>query len=121
MRITNDELETLKSISLTNDVKLRKVKRDYKKNKKKYKLDINDYRKCNYINLSEDVKDDFLTKDKYNKLIRYLNNDSYSKALENKNMFYQLFDKYIGRNYIDLRISSFNEFKNRGNLGICFG
>jgi len=111
MRITNDELETLKSISLTNDVKLRKVKRDYKKNKKKYKLDINDYRKCNYINLSEDVKDDFLTKDKYNKLIRYLNNDSYSKALENKNMFYQLFDKYIGRNYIDLRISSFNEFK----------
>lgn len=111
MRKKNAYEEVIKFVSLNNDTKPYIVKANLKYNKYKYKINDNDYMKGDYLNLTKEEKKDFVTNYNYKKLIKYLNSESYSKTLENKNMFYKIFEKYIGRKYIDLRIASFTEFE----------
>lgn len=105
------EEEVIKFVSLNNDTKPYKVKLNLEYNKHKYKISDNDYMKGDYLNLTKEEKEDFLTSYNYKRLLKYLNSKSYSKTLENKNMFYKIFEKYIGRKYIDLRIASYTEFE----------
>ncbi len=69
-----------------------------------------DYFRGDYINLSSKEKDTFVTIKSFRKIIDYLNKEEYVIAFNDKILFNKLFNKYINRDYIDLRTTSFEEF-----------
>ena len=69
-----------------------------------------DYFRGDYINLTNEQKDTFVTIKSFNKIVNYLNNLDYVILLNDKIIFNKLFNKYIKRNYIDLRVTSFEDF-----------
>lgn len=71
-----------------------------------------DYFRGDYINLTSKEKDTFVTIKSFNKIVNYLNNEEYVIVFNNKFLFNKLFKKYIKRDYIDLRLTSFEEFRN---------
>lgn len=70
-----------------------------------------DYFRGDYINLSKKEKDTFVTIKSFNKIVNYLNNLEYVIVFNDKIIFNKIFNKYIKRDYIDLRVTSFEEFK----------
>ena len=70
-----------------------------------------DYFRGDYINLSKKEKDTFVTIKSFNKIVNYLNNLEYVIVFNDKILFNKIFNKYIKRDYIDLRVTSFEEFK----------
>jgi len=76
----------------------------------RYGLSFADYRKANFINLNREEKKQILGKKEYNKVVKYLDNEQYSVIFSDKILFNKIFKKYIGREYIDIRNSSLEEF-----------
>lgn len=71
-----------------------------------------DYFRGDYINLTSKEKDTFVTIKSFNKIVNYLNNLDYVIVFNDKILFNKIFNKYIKREYLDLRVTSFEEFKN---------
>ena len=76
-----------------------------------YGISYTDYMKGNYINLSHKEKKTFITERKYYKLVTYLNKEEYRDVLLDKIKFNDVFKDYMGRDYLDLRKASVNDFK----------
>ena len=123
MSVTNLMYEKIKEI---NFEKLNKLAHDIaKRNNKSYfyvKMDMicnfirygigyTDYLKGDYINLTKAQKKTYLTTKSYYKLLKYLNNPKYLATMSDKIVFNKIFNKYLGRSWIDLRVTSFEEFK----------
>lgn len=70
-----------------------------------------DYLKGNYINLTKEQKDEYLTKRNYLKLVKYLNTRGYTMVFHDKVIFNRVFKYYIGRDFIDIREVGFKGFK----------
>ncbi len=70
-----------------------------------------DYFRCNFIELSSKEKDTFATAKKFYKLLAYLNSEEYLVVLNDKLIFDELFKEYLGRDFINLQISSPEQFK----------
>ena len=70
-----------------------------------------DYFRGDYINLTEKEKDTFINTKSFFKLLAYLNDERYKIILKDKLVFNMVFKKYLKRDYINLNISSFEEFK----------
>lgn len=70
-----------------------------------------DYFRGNYITLSKKEKDTFVTAKKFYQILEYLNDPNYIVLLHDKLVFNELFKKYLKRDYINLRIASFEEFE----------
>ena len=70
-----------------------------------------DYFRGDYINLSSEEKKTFVTAKKFFKIIDYLNNPNYTILLNDKLIFNQLFNKYLKREYINLREANVDDFK----------
>ena len=70
-----------------------------------------DYFRGDYINLTSKEKDTFVTIKSFNKIVNYLNNLDYVIVFNDKILFNKIFNKYIKRDYIDLRTTSFEEFR----------
>ena len=70
-----------------------------------------DYFRCNFIELSNKEKDTFATAKKFYKLLAYLNSEEYLVVLNDKLIFDELFKEYLGREFINLQISSPEQFK----------
>lgn len=70
-----------------------------------------DYFRGDYINLTSKEKDTFVTIKSFNKIVNYLNNLEYVIVFNDKIIFNKLFKEYINRDFIDLRVTSFDEFK----------
>jgi glutathione synthase/RimK-type ligase-like ATP-grasp enzyme len=79
-----------------------------------------DYFRGDYINLTSKEKDTFVTIKSFNKIVNYLNNEEYVIVFNDKILFNKIFNKYIKRDYIDLRVTSFEDFcsflKNKKNV-----
>lgn len=56
-------------------------------------------------------KDTFVTAKSFYKILHYLNNQKYICLLNDKLVFNKYFNKYIKRNYINLSVSTFEDFK----------
>lgn len=78
----------------------------------RYGLSFADYRKSNFINLTKEQKEQCLGKKEYDKVINYLDDKKYSVIFLDKILFNKIFENYIGRKYIDIRITSLDEFIN---------
>jgi len=70
-----------------------------------------DYFRCNFIELSNKEKDTFATAKKFYKLLAYLNSEEYLVVLNDKLIFDELFKEYLGREFINLQISTPEQFK----------
>lgn len=70
-----------------------------------------DYYRGDFINLNDEQKDTFATAKKFYKIINYLNNPKYIMILSDKLIFNDIFKDYLKRDYLNLRMADFQEFK----------
>ncbi len=96
--------------SLNNRSRL-SIKMDYLGCVFKYKLGYVDYMKGNYANLNDTDRSKMLNTENYRKLLAYLNPIKYRVTMDDKIVCNKIFHNYIKRDYIDLRVTSLNEFK----------
>lgn len=104
-----DKLATI--IAKNNNVKKSYVKKDMIKNFMKYGIGYTDYFKGDYINRTEEEKKTYLTCKNYVPILNYLNKKNYRVVTNDKVVFLRIFNKYVGRDWIDLRITDAKEFK----------
>lgn len=76
-----------------------------------YGTGYTDYLKSDWINLSRKQKKTYVTTKSFYKLLNYLNKQQYRATMSDKIVFNKIFDKYLGRKWIDLRVTSLDEFK----------
>ncbi|MBQ9314683.1 MAG: hypothetical protein IJ220_06830 [Clostridia bacterium] len=76
-----------------------------------YPISFPDYRKCNYINLTKEEKKQCITKEEYKRFVYYMDDEKYRNVFLDKSIFDKTFKDFIGRDYIDLRECSLDEFK----------
>ncbi len=70
-----------------------------------------DYFRGDYINLTKKEKDTFVGAKSFYKVIHYLNNYDYVSIFHDKLIFNKYFKEYIKRDFINLKICSYDEFK----------
>lgn len=70
-----------------------------------------DYFRGNFIELTREEKKTFATAKRFYKLLAYLNNEEYICVLSDKLIFNELFKEYLKRDFINLRKSSVEDFK----------
>lgn len=98
-------------ISKENNIKKSKVYFDFFLNAVVRGIGYVDYLKGNYINLSEEEKNKYLTKRNYVELVKYLNKRGYQMIFHDKIVFNRIFKDYIGRDFIDIREVGYKGFK----------
>ena len=86
------------------------IKYDIFRNFIKRGIGYTDYFRGDYINLTEKEKDTFINTKTFYKLLDYLNDDRYTIILKDKLIFNTIFKKYLKRDYINLRISNYEDF-----------
>lgn len=98
-------------IAEENKVKKAKVYFDFFLNAVTRGIGYVDYLKGNYINLSNEEKNNYLTKRNYVRLVKYLNKRGYQMIFHDKIVFNRIFKNYIGRDFIDIREVGYKGFK----------
>ena len=86
------------------------IKLDYLKNFLVYGCGYTDYFRGDYINISRKEKKTFVTAKSFYKILKYFNNEDYKKYLSDKILFNNFFKEFIGREFIDLREASLEDF-----------
>ena len=110
--IDKEKLNKLaKDIAARNNKSVSYVKRDMIKNFVKYGIGYTDYLKGDYINLTKEQKKTYVTTKSYYKLLRYLNNPKYDATMSDKIVFNRIFSEFLGREWIDIRNTSLDDFK----------
>jgi len=69
-----------------------------------------DYFRSNYIDLTKEEKDTFVTAKSFYKFLSYMNDKKYQVILNDKIVFNNYFSKYIKREWINLSTSSIDDF-----------
>ena len=69
-----------------------------------------DYFRGNYVELTKEEKNTFATAKKFHNLLAYLNNPKYEIILGDKLLFNKYFEDYLKREYINLNVSSKEDF-----------
>lgn len=110
--INFDKLNKLsKDIALRNNKSVSYVKFDMIKNFIRYGIGYTDYLKGDYINLTKEQKETFVTTKSFYKMLKYLNKEEYICVMRDKILFNKIYKDYIKRDFIDLRVSSLDDFK----------
>ena len=78
----------------------------------KYGTGYTDYFRGDFINITSKEKKTFATAKKFYKVIHYLNNYEYIGIFHDKLIFDKFFKEYLKRDYMNLKISSYQEFEN---------
>ncbi len=100
-----------KEIGERNNKPAWKVKLDMLYNFVRYGIGYTDYLKGDYINLTKEQKKTYVTTTSFYKLLNYLNDSKYRSTMSDKILFNKIFNQYLGRSWIDLRVSSLDDFK----------
>lgn len=79
------------------------IKCDLIKNMMARPISFPDYRKCNFINISEAEKDECINKKEYEKFVYYMDKEPQTNIFVDKIEFNTVFKDYIGRDFIDIR------------------
>ena len=110
--INFDRLNLLANyIAKENNKSVSYVKFDMIRNFLKYKIGYTDYFKSDYINLTKEKKKDFVTSKNFINVIGYLNPRPYRVVMNDKLVFNQIYSKYLGRDYLDIRRSDVSDIK----------
>ena len=103
--------KTIDIISKENNKSKTYIKIDMIKNFIKYGCGYTDYYRCNYINLTEEEKKTCVTAKTFYKFLSYMNDRNYRCILNDKIVFNKYFKDYIKRDWIDLRTTGIEDFK----------
>lgn len=123
----NETKRMLKKIKSINYKKMDKIvdiisKNNNNKSKLYIKFDIfrnflkrgigyTDYFRGDYINLTKEEKNTFVTAKSFYRIMHYLNNVSYTYIFHDKLIFNKFFKEYIKRDYINLKKSTLEQFE----------
>jgi len=77
----------------------------------RYQAGYIDYQSMDFYCLTRAQRESVLTRGKNNAIIRKYNDRSLYQRLEDKGLFCRLYEAYIGRDWIDLRFASEEEFR----------
>ena len=77
----------------------------------KYQAGYYDYQEFEFYLLNKEERKTYLTRGKNNNLVKMFNNKDYWYLLQDKLEFNNKFKKYLKREYLDLRKSDINDFK----------
>lgn len=77
----------------------------------KYGAGYMDYMLCEFYNLNKKQRATYVTRGINNTITRILNNKEYYHFFDNKEEFYQKFQKYLGREWIDIQTSGEEKFE----------
>lgn len=77
----------------------------------KYMAGYVDYEVFDFYNLSSTQRETIITRGVNNNFVRTLNNKDFVDILDNKLLFNQNFNEFLGRDWLDLSKSSFEDFK----------
>ena len=77
----------------------------------RYGAGYRDYELNEWWTLNHKQRKTYVTRAINNKLVSKLNNPQYTHLLENKVEFNQMFDKFLGRKWLNLATASFEEFE----------
>ena len=77
----------------------------------KYGTGYTDYFRGNFINIKHEEKKTFVTAKSFYKIIHYLNNYNYIGIFTNKLIFDKFFKEYLKRDYLNLKIATFEEYE----------
>ncbi len=69
----------------------------------RYGAGYNDYRLCEFYNLTPEQRATYVTRGVNNRLVQLLNDHAYDHCMENKVEFNRLFSKYVRRGWIDMQ------------------
>lgn len=101
-----------KDIGTRNNKSATYVKFDMFRNFIKYGIGYTDYLKGDYINLTKEQKNTYVTTKSFYKILRYLNHPMYTVCMHDKLLFNKIYYDFINRNFIDLRVSTVDDLKN---------
>ena len=94
-----------KQIAEKNNKSVFYIKMDMFFNFLKYGIGYTDYFKNDFVNLNNDEKKTFITTKNYFNLIGYLNDRKYRVLFSDKIVFNKMFNEFIKRDFIDIRIA----------------
>ena len=77
-----------------------------------YGVSYTDYFRGNYINLTRKEKKTFVTAKSFYKMLKKLNKKQGKEYLSDKVKFDNMFKEFLGRDFIDIRSASIEEFSN---------
>ena len=98
-------------IAARNNKSPRYVKFDMFKNFLKYGIGYTDYLKGDYINLTKEQKETYVTTKSFYKILGYLNDPKYTSCMNDKIIFNKIFKDYLKRDFIDLRVTTSDDLK----------
>ena len=101
-----------KDIGERNNKSATYVKIDMFRNFIKYGIGYTDYLKGDYINLTKEEKETYVTTKSFYKILKYLNHPMYTVCMHDKLLFNKIYYDFINRNFIDLRVSTVDDLKN---------
>ena len=76
----------------------------------KYQAGYYDYQEFEFYNISEDKRNTFLTRGKNNEIIKKYNDRKHFDVFNDKIKFNKVFSGYLGREWMDLKTSSLDDF-----------
>ncbi len=77
----------------------------------RYQAGYHDYQEFEFYKLNGRQRATYLTRGKNNMIIKKYNDKAYFQVFDDKGNFYQRFNQYLGRPWLDLRKSSLDDFK----------
>ena len=99
-------------ISKENNKSKLYIRIDLFKNFLKRGIGYTDYFRGNYINLTEEEKDTFVTAKSFYRVVHSLNNYDYIGIFHNKLVFDEFFRKYLKRDFINIKKATKREYTN---------
>ena len=100
----------VETIAQEHGVSRGRVVRDMYKNALTRGAGFTDYFRGEYFGASAEQKDTYVTTKSFYKLLEYLNDEGYANVMRNKILFCDVFRPYLGREFINLRAASVDEF-----------
>lgn len=106
----SEMFKTAKRVSRTNNTSFFKVLLDIIYCGFKYMAGYVDYEVFDFYNLKKEQRETIITRGLNNRFVSILNDKEFANILDNKLLFNDRFNKFLGRDWINLKNNSLNEF-----------
>lgn len=108
----SEMIKTAKRVSKTNNASFVGVLFDIIYCGLKYMAGYVDYEVFNFYNLTKKQRDTIITRGINNRFVSILNDSEASNILDNKLLFNERFNDFLGREWINLKVASEKDFEN---------
>lgn len=100
----------VQAMAREHGVSERRIKADMYRNIVTRGCGYTDYFRGEYFGASREQKDTYVTTRSFYRLLAYLNDEGFANVMRDKLLFCDVFRPYLGRDFINLRVASVEEF-----------